>query len=154
MLRVVIYGPDPTENHRVRELMEDRLWGAQIKPVFKEFTGEREPFFTYVKNNPYLVMLIVQSGPEGAETARLAKAGNPKTRIIWFSEQDYALYAFELNLTFFGLLPVNRSKVETALDICCTSRHYPPWNDTLSLSQTTGSADLIPQPRKICYNRE
>ena len=62
---------------------------------------------------------------------------NPKTRIIWFSEQDYALYAFELNLTFFGLLPVNRSKVETALDICCTSRHYPPWNDTLSLSQTT-----------------
>ena len=72
MLRVVIYGPDPTENHRVRELMEDRLWGAQIKPVFKEFTGEREPFFTYVKNNPYLVMLIVQSGPEGEETARLA----------------------------------------------------------------------------------
>lgn len=137
MLRVVIYGPDPTENHRVRELMEDRLRGAQIKPVFKEFTGEREPFFTYVKNNPYLVMLIVQSGPEGAETARLAKAANPKTRIIWFSEQDYALYAFELDLTFFGLLPVTRSKVETALDICCTSRHYPPWNDTLSLPHTT-----------------
>lgn len=137
MLRIVIYGPDAEENRRVREPMEDLLWGAQIKPVFKEFTEEREPFFTYVKNNPYLVMLIVQSGPEGAETARLAKAANPKTRIIWFSEQDYALYAFELNLTFFGLLPVNRSKVETALDICCTSRHYPPWPDTLSLSQTT-----------------
>ena len=111
MLRVVIYGPDPTENHRVRELMEDRLWGAQIKPVFKEFTGEREPFFTYVKNNPYLVMLIVQSGPEGAETARLAKAGNPKTRIIWFSEQDCALLAFELGSTYFGLLPLSRETV-------------------------------------------
>ena len=73
MLRVVIYGPDPTENHRVRELMEDRLWGAQIKPVFKEFTGEREPFFAYVKNNPYLVMLVVQSGPAGMETVQLAK---------------------------------------------------------------------------------
>ena len=137
MLRIVIYGPDVLENRRVRELLEDLIWSMQIKPVFREFSEEREPFFTYVKNNPYLVMLIVQSGPEGAETARLAKAGNPKTRIIWFSEQDYALYAFELNLTFFGLLPVNRSKVETALDICCTSRHYPPWNDTLSLSQTT-----------------
>lgn len=55
MLRIVIFGPDPTENRRVRELMEDRLWCAQIKPVFKEFTGEREPFFTYVKNNPYLL---------------------------------------------------------------------------------------------------
>ena len=134
MLRIVMYGPNEAENHRVQEVLEDLLWDAQIKPVFREFIGEREPFFTYVKNNPYLVMLIVQSGPEGAETARLAKAANPKTRIIWFSEQDYALYAFELNLTFFGLLPVNRSKVETALDICCTSRHYPPWNDTLSLS--------------------
>jgi len=135
MLRVVIYGPDPTENRRVRELMEDRLWGAQIKPVFKEFTGERGPFFTYVKNNPYLVMLIVQSGPEGAETARLAKAGNPKTRIIWFSEQDYALFAFDLNLTFFGLLPVDRRKAVSALNACWYEREYPP--GVSSLSQTT-----------------
>lgn len=137
MLRVVIYGPDPTENHRVRELMEDRLWGAQIKPVFKEFTGEREPFFTYVKNNPYLVMLIVQSGPEGEETARLARQANAGARLVWFSRQDCALCAFELDLTFFGLLPVSRGKAEAALRACCTSRRYPPWNDTISLPQTT-----------------
>jgi len=70
MLRIVMYGTDGPENCRVRELLADLLWDAQIKPVFKEFTGEREPFFTYVKNNPYLVMLILQSGPEGAETVR------------------------------------------------------------------------------------
>ena len=50
MLRIVMYGPDPTENHRLQELLGDILWDAQIKPVFREFTGEREPFFTYVKN--------------------------------------------------------------------------------------------------------
>lgn len=132
MLRVVMYGPDKSENQRVRKPLEDLLWNAQIKPVFKEFTQEREPFFTYVKNNPYLVMLIVQSGPEGAETARLAKQANPAARLVWFSEQDYALFAFELRLTFFGLLPVNRSKAESALNACCFALEYPPGISSLA----------------------
>lgn len=137
MLRVVMYGPDAEENRRIRELLEDILWAAEIKPVFREFTGEREPFFTYVKHNPYLVMLIVQSGPEGTETARLAKQANPKARLVWFSEQDYALYAFELRLTFFGLLPINRQKAELALNACYRANGHPPWNNILSLAQPT-----------------
>lgn len=126
MLRVVMYGPDAEENHRIREELEEIIWSMQIKPVFKEYTGERGPFFTYVKNNPYLVMLIVQSGPEGAETVRLAREANPEARLVWFSKQDYALYAFELKLTFFGLLPVNRQKAETALEACWYKMPYPP----------------------------
>lgn len=65
MLRVVMYGPDAEENRRVRELLEDLIWSAEIKPVFREFREDREAFCAYVKRNPYLVMLIVQSGPEG-----------------------------------------------------------------------------------------
>lgn len=125
MLRVVMYGSDAKENHCIRELMEDILWTAGIKPVFKEFTGERDSFFAYVKHNPYLVMLIVQSGAEGAETVRLAKESNSKARLVWFAEQDYALYAFNLNLTFFGLLPISRQKAEAALDACLCARGYP-----------------------------
>ena len=86
MLRIVMYGPDPAENHRLQELLADILWDAQIKPVFKEFTGEREPFFAYVKNNPYLVMLVVQSGPAGMETVQLAKQANSAARLVWFSQ--------------------------------------------------------------------
>lgn len=137
MLRIVMYGPDPAENHRLQELLADILWDAQIKPVFKEFNGEREPFFAYVKNNTYLIMLVVQSGPEGMETVRLAKERNPETRIVWFSDHDYALYAFDLRLTFFGLLPASRKKMLSALNNCCHSSRYPPWSDTFSLSQTT-----------------
>lgn len=39
MLHIVMYGPNPTENHYIRELLGDILWEAQIKPVFKEFNG-------------------------------------------------------------------------------------------------------------------
>lgn len=143
MLRVVIYGSDLEENHRIRELIEDLLWAAKIKPVCKEFTGDRESFFTYVRNNPYLVMLIAQSGPEGAETARLAKEVNSAARLVWFSEQDYALYAFDLNLTFFGLLPINRSKAASALEACRFDRRYLSASvGVYSLSQTAP----FPQP--------
>lgn len=133
MLRIVLYGPDPAENHRVRELLEDILWEAGITPVLREFSGRREPFFAYVKNNPYLVMLVLQPGAAGAETVQLAKGANPETRIVWFSDRDYALYAFDLHLTFFGLFPASREKIESALNACCASRRYPPWSDTLSL---------------------
>ncbi len=126
MLRVVAFGPDAEENHRIRDLLDDILRAAETKLVFKEFTGERAPFFTYVKNNPYLVMLIVQSGPEAEETVRLAKEANPKARLIWFSEQDDALLAFELRLTFFGLLPVSQQKAESALKACWYEMPFPP----------------------------
>ena len=77
------------------------------------------------------------------ETVRLAKERNPETRIVWFSDHDYALYAFDLRLTFFGLLPASRKKMLSALNNCCHSSRYPPWSDTFSLSQTT----LSPQQR-------
>jgi|GEM_PF-4554987 len=82
MLRIVIYGSDSKENHRARELLENILWGAAIIPVCKEFTGKREPFVAYVKNNPYLIMLVIQSDAKGMETVWLAKSANPDTRIV------------------------------------------------------------------------
>lgn len=135
MLRIVMYGSNTAEHRRIRELLEDILWEAKITPVFKEFTGEREPFFAYVKNNPYLIILVTQMGTAGMETVRLAKNRNPQTRIVWFADHDYALYAFDLRLTFFGLLPVSRSKAVSALKACWYEREFPP--GISSLSQTT-----------------
>ena len=142
MLRVVMYGPDKSENRRIRELLEDILWAAEIKPVFKEFTDDRDTFFTYVRHNPYLVMLVVQTGPEGVETVRLAKRANPSACLVWFSDQDYALLAFELRLTFFGLLPVNHEKVASALSACYYTNSYPSWSNVLSLAQSTHYSKL------------
>ena len=137
MLRVVMYGPDKSENRHIRELLEDILWAAEIKPVFKEFTDDRDTFFTYVRHNPYLVMLVVQTGPEGVETVRLAKGANSSACLVWFSDHDYALLAFELRLTFFGLLPVSHEKAVSALSACYYANGYPPWSDILSLAQST-----------------
>ena len=137
-----MYGPDKSENRHIRELLEDILWAAEIKPVFKEFTDDRDTFFTYVRHNPYLVMLVVQTGPEGVETVRLAKGANSSACLVWFSDHDYALLAFELRLTFFGLLPVSHEKAVSALSACYYANGYPPWSDILSLAQSTHYSKL------------
>jgi len=124
MLRVVLYGADGKERSRAREFLEEILRAVKITPVFKEFTNQREEFFSYVKHNPYLVMLVLQSGPTGAETVRLAKQANPDARLVWFSDHDYALYAYDLHLTFFGLLPVSRQKLEQAINACWFFKEY------------------------------
>ena len=131
MLRIVMYGPDAEENRQIREVLEDLIWSMQLKPVFHEFTGELKPFLTFVQRNPYLVMLIVQSGPEGLETVRLAKAANSEARLVWFSKEDYALASYELHITFFGLLPVSRTKAVSALRACWWERQFPPVPFTL-----------------------
>ena len=114
MLRVVMYGPDKSENRRIRELLEDILWAAEIKPVFKE----------------------------GVETVRLAKGANSSACLVWFSDYDYALLAFDLRLTFFGLLPVSHEKAVSALSACYYANGYPPWSDILSLVQSTHYSKL------------
>ena len=131
MLRIVMYGPDAEENRQIRAVLEDLIWSMQLKPVFHEFTEEREPFLTFVQRNPYLVMLIVQSGPEGLETVRLAKEANSEARLVWFSKEDYALASYELRLTFFGLLPIDRTKAVSALRACWWERQFPPVPFTL-----------------------
>ena len=131
MLRIVMYGPDAEENRQIRAVLEDLIWSMQLKPVFHEFTEEREPFLTCVQHNPYLVMLIVQSGQEGLETARMAKEANSEARLVWFSKEDYALASYELRLTFFGLLPINREKAVSALRACWWERQFPPVPFTL-----------------------
>ena len=131
MLRIVMYGPDAEENRQIRAVLEDLIWSMQLKPVFHEFTEEREPFLTLVQRNPYLVMLIVQSGQEGLKTARLAKEANSEARLVWFSKEDYALASYELRLTFFGLLPIDREKAVSALRACWWERQFPPVPFTL-----------------------
>ena len=76
-------------------------------------------------------MLIVQSGQEGLETVRLAKEANSEARLVWFSKEDYALASYELRLTFFGLLPIDRKKAVSALRACWWERQFPPVPFTL-----------------------
>lgn len=81
------------------------------------FTNRME-FITAVKSRPDLVMLIMQKGATSTETAMSAREHNPKGKLIWFCDLDFALLSFRLKAAYFGLLPVADDKLKTALSYC------------------------------------
>lgn len=75
-------------------------------------------FITTVNDNPDAIMMIAQRGSRSTETAMAAREHNPKGKLIWFSDLDFALLSFRLKATYFGLLPIEDEKLRVALDYC------------------------------------
>lgn len=75
-------------------------------------------FIAKVSDCPDTVMFIAQTGALSTETAMAARERNPKGKLVWFSDLDFALLSFRLKATYFGLLPVEDDKLKTALSYC------------------------------------
>lgn len=125
MARIVVFYTNPEDGNAVRKLLAPILETWEEQPFYREFAGDRPGFLKYVKGNPYLTMLVAQSGTEGKETVRLAKQANPKAGLVWFAEKSYALDAFAFHITHFAPLPMNREKLASALYACQLSRDGP-----------------------------
>ena len=125
MARIVVYCSSQEDGQAVREQLAPILDEWEEPPFYREFISDRPGFLHYVMGNPYLMMFVVQSGPEGKETVRLAKQTNPKAGLIWFASADYAPDAFAFHITHFAPLPVNREKLQSALYACQMSRDGP-----------------------------
>ena len=119
MAHIVVYCTSPEEAAIIREAFDPILEEWEEQPLYHEFVGDRSRFLKYVKGNPYLIIVVAQSGPEGKETVRLAKETNPKARLIWFAEEKkYAADAFAIHISHFAQLPIDRGKLDTALKSC------------------------------------
>lgn len=125
MVRVVVYCTDKEAIRPLPELLNPLLEERREEPLYREFVGDLPGFLRYVRGNPYLIMLIAQSGPEGKTTVRLAKSANPKARLVWFGAQDEALYGYQSHVTHFALLPMDRNKLSAVLDACFLVRDGP-----------------------------
>lgn len=131
MAHIVVYCTSPEEAAAIREQLDPILEEWEEQPLYHEFVGDRPGFLRYVKGNPYLMILVAQSGPEGKATVRMVKEANPKAWLLWFAAENYALDAFSIHITHFAQLPVNRKKLDLALESC-----WPPPNDPYSSTMT------------------
>ena len=118
MAHIVVYCTCKEDAETVRNQFAPILEEWEEQPFYREFIGDRAGFLSYIRGNPYLLLFVVQSGPEGKETVRLAKRTNAKASLVWFAEEDYALDAFSFHIAHFGRLPVDRKKLLVALDGC------------------------------------
>ena len=73
-------------------------------------------FISKVSGCPDTIMLIAQTGAHSIETAMAARECNPKGKLIWFSDLDFALLSFRLKATYFWALAMILSLSRTACD--------------------------------------
>ena len=123
MLHIVISCTDTTEGEQVKRLLTPLLEEWQEQPLYREFVQDRNGFLKYVGNNPYLIMVVVQSGPEGFQTAKLARETNQNACLVWLSEKkEQALESYGCHATHFALLPVTTESLRCALESCRLAR--------------------------------
>lgn len=75
-------------------------------------------FLAKIHNCSDAIMLIAQTGALSTETALAAREHNPRGKLLWFSNLDFALLSFRLKATYFGMLPIEDERLKTALEYC------------------------------------
>lgn len=116
--KVVLMSNDERQSSAVCRML-DRI-GIRHISAFHEAT----PFLTYLTANPDALVLLMQEGPLGVELAWNVRERMPDSRILWFSDLDFALTAFRFKVSWFGLLPVTEETLGAAL-AQAESRYFP-----------------------------
>jgi two-component system LytT family response regulator len=136
MIRTLLVDDEQPARDRLRQLLigADRI----------EIVGEAEDGVQAIERvadlAPDLIMLDIQMpGCSGLEVA--ASLGRPRPAIIFCTAFDqYAVDAFELQAADYLLKPVNRTRLQAALDRV-RERHTPSEGDTAEGPRTTAARE-------------
>ncbi len=118
MLRVVIYAGDESCLRSVVPLLRKAVRSRREIPLIQTYSGNLVEYLSFVRGNPYLVMLVITRGENCLDTVRTIRAANPRARMIWFSDEHNAAHSYELHAAYFGTLPVTQEALEESLDAC------------------------------------
>lgn len=116
MLRIVLCCDNQVEAEFIKEQAE-ALLSSQDRLDFHVFTSLTD-FLSYIRMNPYLIMIVTREGSSGFDAVRKARLENPDARLIWFSQKEYALLSYQLNVSYFSLLPVEAGHLAAAMRAC------------------------------------
>ncbi|QNM05783.1 response regulator [Qiania dongpingensis] len=92
----------------VRNYYRDKDIDVQIRSC-----GEWQELCKEIRQRKADVIIIAQSGVKGLDI--ITGLNVPAGKVIWFSDLDFALQAYRLNVAYFNLLPVTQEKVSQAL---------------------------------------
>ncbi|MCD8013399.1 MAG: hypothetical protein LUG99_09515 [Lachnospiraceae bacterium] len=139
MVRFVIYADKAEDIEGLDALIRDAVCARGEWPFVQRYIGaESLPrYLTYVRWNPCLVMVVSASGERGCEVAAQIRENNPNARMLWFSGTDSGVYSYSLHVTYFGLLPATREKIELALDLCRINPQQRMAGPSESVAQST-----------------
>lgn len=104
-----------TDAGKSNEEIQTQLKHLQFNDV--AYFTETTPFFSYVDENPEVVMILNYAGPYSVEIAMKLRDRSPSNPLIWFSDLDFGLVSYRVHATWFGMLPVTEEKLTKAMKL-------------------------------------
>ncbi len=121
---VSVFSVSPSIRQQIRELILN-LAGGQPDTLRADSCDTFSDFLSSANNTPRRILLLAQEGPLSVDMAAEVRERFPNHCFVWFSDLDYALFAYRLDADYFSLLPVTEDKLRTALRNCmCHVCHH------------------------------
>jgi len=120
---ISIFSRNPAIQRQAGELIQDLARG-QPDALRSDCYDAFPDFLTSAERNPRRILLLAQEGPGGVELAAETRERFPNHRFIWFSDLDFALFSYRLEVDYFNFLPLTEDKLRMALRNC-TPRPAP-----------------------------
>jgi two-component SAPR family response regulator len=84
-----------------------------------EHFENRERIIEAMMKTSYEIVVVAIDKAKGMEAVKHIQLRDPKTQIIWFSnDKDFAGFAFEKGVRQFALQPISKEKLEEGLRRC------------------------------------
>ncbi|MCD7887125.1 MAG: hypothetical protein LUG44_05850 [Clostridiales bacterium] len=134
MVRFVIYADREEDSRALIPLLRDATRKRGKWALIQPFIGAQElpRYLTFVRRNPYLVMVVAASGTHGREVAVKIRQNNRAARMLWFSDRENGAESYRIHVDCFGLLPPTAESVALALDTCGISTVKPQGEEYLT----------------------
>jgi len=122
---ISLYSDSPAIRRHAADLIQELARG-QPDPLRADCFDAFPDFLASADGKSRRILLLAQAGPGGVELAAETRERFPDHRFIWFSDLDFALFAYRLEADYFGFLPVTGDKLRTALRNCARRFQAPP----------------------------
>lgn len=111
-MEMIICDPDKNECHLmesyVHEFYMDKGFHVQVRQC-----GDWQELCSQIRKKGADIVIVAQEGVKGLDIMTGLKVSAMKR--IWFSDLDFGVQAYRLNVSYFNMLPVTREKIFYAL---------------------------------------
>lgn len=114
---ISLYTTNPKLRSDLMELLS-RLDREGPEPVCAEGFSNFSAFLDSGRQNPCRILMLAQEGAKGVELAAAAVEECPESPVVWFSDLDFALFSYRLEVAHFAMLPGTPEALRTALNNC------------------------------------
>lgn len=104
--------------------LEEDVWEGSLRTAIFPHKVEiiecnsSQTLLPLLELKPFALLTVVLKGVAGLEAVRQLRAKAPNIPLLWISDEDFSLFGYKYNVTYFMRRPVQEDKLREAVQGC------------------------------------